>query len=200
MSQFKYLGVWFSDKVNLKEAADCFVGSVFAGWKEVLNIVRRFGVREVPHAMLFLIQTFVLPRALYSSQVWGVDFLNIKSCFTSKLQKCMMGIYKHVLGVDRSVRSDCLLDEVGAKHLQFYWLKSCITFWNKSMDSSNRILRDVCFLDTRLSLRRGTTWTAKLQKALKQLTVDNDTTYDQHLSYEGNLCSLNIPKVLDDWQ
>jgi hypothetical protein len=45
--------------------------------KPFLPVAVEHGVRDMPHAMMLLVRTSVLPRALYACQVWGPDMLQL---------------------------------------------------------------------------------------------------------------------------
>jgi hypothetical protein len=52
-------------------------GSMLAAWRQVLPVAIEHGVLYIPHAMMLLARTFVLPKALNACQVWGPDMLQL---------------------------------------------------------------------------------------------------------------------------
>jgi hypothetical protein len=78
-------------------------GSMLAAWRQVQPVATEHGVRDMPQAMMLLVRTFVLPRALYACQVWGTDMLQLKPCGQSSLQSELLSICNHVLGLCGSV-------------------------------------------------------------------------------------------------
>jgi hypothetical protein len=74
-----------------------------AAWREVLQQAHEHGLRHMPHAMLHLIQTYVLSAALFDSQVSGPDLRSMRSLYSSSLQKAMCGKYRQLLEVKSTV-------------------------------------------------------------------------------------------------
>jgi hypothetical protein len=103
-------------------------GSMLAAWRQVLPVAIEHGVRDMQHAMMLLVCTFVLPRALYACQVWGPDMLQPSPCGQSSLQSELLSICKHVLGLRGSVAYSLLYD-LGLQPLQIIRLKACVKFF-----------------------------------------------------------------------
>jgi hypothetical protein len=59
---------------------------------------------------------------------------------TSSLQRVLLAGYKQVLRLPVSVASA----SVGAKPLQWYWLKATVKFWNTALSYSNSLLVRAC--------------------------------------------------------
>jgi hypothetical protein len=78
-------------------------GSMLAAWRQVLPVAIEHDVHDMAHAMMLLVRTFALPRALYACQVWGLDMLQLSPCGQSSLQSELLPICKHVLGLRGSV-------------------------------------------------------------------------------------------------
>jgi hypothetical protein len=95
-------------------------------------------MRDMPHAMMLLVRTFVLPKALYACQVWGPDMLQLSPCGQSSLQPELLSISKHDLGLSGSVATAqaSLLDELGLQPLQIIRLKSCVKFFATACTAS----------------------------------------------------------------
>jgi hypothetical protein len=99
-------------------------GSMLAAWRQVLPVVIEHGVRDVPHAMMLLVRTFVLPGVLYACQFWGPDMLQLSHCGQSSVQFELLSICKRFLGLRGSVAQVSLVDELGLQPLEIIWLKS----------------------------------------------------------------------------
>jgi hypothetical protein len=77
VGEFCYLGMWMNRTVSTSRR---MCGSMLAAWRQVLPVAIEHGVRDMPHAMMLLVRTFVLPRALYACQVRGPDVLQLSPC------------------------------------------------------------------------------------------------------------------------
>jgi hypothetical protein len=64
-----YLGMWMNKTMSMSFASRHMCGSMLAAWRQVLLVAIEHGVRDMPHAMMLLVHTFVLPRALYACHV-----------------------------------------------------------------------------------------------------------------------------------
>jgi hypothetical protein len=129
VGEFCYLGMWMNKTMSMSFASRRMCGSMLAAWRQVLPVAIEHGMREMPHAMMLLVRTFVLSRALYACQVWGPDMLQLSPCGQSGLQFELLSICKHVLGLHGSVAPASLLDELGLQPLQIIWLKACVQFF-----------------------------------------------------------------------
>jgi hypothetical protein len=67
--EFCYLGMWMNKTMSMPFASRRMCGSMLAGWRQVLPVAIEHGERDMPHAMMLLGRTFVLPRALYACHV-----------------------------------------------------------------------------------------------------------------------------------
>jgi hypothetical protein len=126
VGEFCYLGMWMNKTMSMSFASRRMCGSMLAAWRQVLPVAIEHGVRDMPHAIMLLVRTFVLPRALYACQVWGPDMLQLSP---SSLQSELLSICKHVLGLRGSVAQASILDELGLQPLQIIWLKACVKFF-----------------------------------------------------------------------
>jgi hypothetical protein len=45
-------------------------GGMMAAWRDLVPIALNAGVRDLPHAMTVLVETFMTQKAVYASQVW----------------------------------------------------------------------------------------------------------------------------------
>jgi hypothetical protein len=198
VKEFKYLGIWFDERMNMRRAADRLCGSLYASLGNVLQQANMLGIRDMPHIMLFLIQTFVLPGALYGAQVWGSDLLDPGVRMTHfKLQRVLLGIYRRLLGVRVATRSENIVDEVGAYPLQYYWLRLCLRFWNSCISSDNslldRIMRAEVFL-ARSECRPC--WLFNVNEALSRFCSYGELGFEQG---SDNLEAVQVHQVLEEW-
>jgi hypothetical protein len=86
VGEFCCLGMWVNKAMSMSFASRRMCGSMLAAWRQVLPVAIEHGVRDMPHAMMLLVRTFVLPRALYACQVWGPDMLHLSPYGQSSLQ------------------------------------------------------------------------------------------------------------------
>jgi hypothetical protein len=77
VGEFCYLDMCMNKTMSMPFASRRLCGSMLAAWRQVLPVAVEHGVRDMPHAMMLLVRTFFLPRALYACQVWGPDMLQL---------------------------------------------------------------------------------------------------------------------------
>jgi hypothetical protein len=65
VGEFCYLGMWMNKTMSMSFASRRMCGSMLAAWRQVLPVAIEHGVCDMPHAMMLLVRTFVLPRALF---------------------------------------------------------------------------------------------------------------------------------------
>jgi hypothetical protein len=118
MQENKILGMWLSSVFDMAHAADRQRGAVMAAWREVFQQAHEHELRHMPHAMLHLVQTYVLPAALCGSQVWGPDLLSMRSLSPPLFQKAMSHSLCHIAYV--CCTSSVTLVEEHGEHCQFY--------------------------------------------------------------------------------
>ncbi len=168
VSEFKYLGSLFTRTLHMEEAAKQCVSSMMKAWRIVVWDAKARGVATMPHVMLCLVQTYVLPRALFGCQLWGPDMVAKGDGYTSPSQKILLRLYKYILGVRRSVVSANLLDEVGAESLQHYWFKACVNFWSSAVHASKRngLLEKVLSCELQLGRVQQRSWSGYMRRVL----------------------------------
>jgi hypothetical protein len=153
-------------------------GSMLAAWRQVLPVAIEHGVSDMPHAIMLLMHTFVLPRVLYACQVWGPDLLPLSPCGQSCLQSELLSVCKHVLGLRGSVAQASLLDELGLQPLQIIWLKACVNFFAAACTASSvkqrqrtPLLWEAMRANVELSKDCHKAWCARLAWYLKCIGV-----------------------------
>jgi hypothetical protein len=168
--EFKYLGTLFTYNLNMEEAAGRCVASLMKVWRVAVWDAKRRGVAGMPNVMLRLLQTYVLPRALFGCQLWGPDLVAMGDAHGLKFkpQRSLLAFYKQVLGLKRNTASVNVLDEVGAEPLQHYWFKACVKFWSSAVLASehNTLLRSVLHHELELGRVHDNAWSYKLRKVL----------------------------------
>jgi hypothetical protein len=171
VEEFKYLGTVFTRSLNMGHAASQCVGSLMKAWRVVVWDAKSRGIAGMPHVMLRLLQTYVLPRALFGCQLWGPDLVARGDDHTSQSQRSLLAFYKRVLGVRRNVPSDSVVDEVGAEPLQHYWFKACVKFWSTAVQASehNALLHSVLCHELELGRVDGRSWSGKMRKVLVEV-------------------------------
>jgi hypothetical protein len=173
VGEFCYLGMWMNKTMSMSFASRRMCGSMLAAWRQVLPVAIEHGVRDMPHAMMLPVHTFVLPRALYACQVWGPDMLQLSPCGQSSLQSELLSICKHVLGLRGSVAQASLLDELCLQPLQSIWLKACVKFFATACSASrgNPLLWEAMRANVELSKDCHKAWCARLAWFLKCIGV-----------------------------
>ena len=73
-----------------------------------------------PQATQWLGKTYLIPAAMYGSQVCGKTFLQQGAEFKSELQVRHMGFLKRTLGVKLATSNWTVLQECGHEPLQFF--------------------------------------------------------------------------------
>jgi hypothetical protein len=127
----------------------------------------------MPHAVMLLVRTFVLPRALYACQFRGPDMLQLSPCGQSSLQSELLSICKHVLGLRGSVAQASLLDELGLQPFQIIWLKACVKYFATDCSASrgNLLLWEAMRAIVELSTDCHKAWCARLAWFLRCIGV-----------------------------
>lgn len=173
VEQFKYLGMLFSARLCMKAAARQWAPAMMGALRQANVIGDRAGVRRMPHIMLLLFQTFVLPYAMYASQVWSTPFLKVQNVFRAPLQSEYLGFVRHLLGVVGTTPGECVLSEACLKPLQFYWLRSCLNFVLGCHTAANSLLLATLHADVALAASCRSCWCAQLNAALDAVGCDS---------------------------
>lgn len=178
VSEFKFLGTWFDEKCNMKAAAERQTAAVWAAWWQAKSWADEKGLTAFPHVMRQVVLSYVLPAALYGCQVWGPDVLradvNHRSAMGHPVQAAMCQIFKKVLHVSPRAPSWCVLDEMSARMVHFYWFRACANFWNSVVASTNPLLVSVVKAEWLLSQNRHdgmVAWLSKFNGLLHDLHV-----------------------------
>ena len=112
----------------------------------------------------------------------------------SPIQSAMLSIYKQVLGVCPRAPSSCVLDEMSARSVQFYWFRACCNFWRKAVTSDNPLLKSVVRAEMGLSANMHDgrkAWLTKFNRVLESIGV-------QHIVVDGN-GDVPVPEDIGVW-
>jgi hypothetical protein len=164
--EFRYLGMVFNRLGNFNKAADAWCGPMLGAIQSIYKAAREVGVHQMPHAMLRLFQTFVVPYGMYASQIWGSNYIHPDTVFKPNIQVRHLGFLKLLAGVKRSVAGDVLLSEMCQIPFQFYWLRSVCHFWNSTTTTNSAVMRSIARADVYLSYSSDKCWSAAVVKAM----------------------------------
>ncbi len=111
--------------------------------------------------------------ALYGAQIWGAVFLREAVLFDSPLQRLWSHALRRALGQRSACAHRVLLQEAGARPLQFYWLRACVMFWNGCIESDNSLVRVALLGEITLRAKPGksATWLSRVAAALSDLNA-----------------------------
>ena len=110
---FKYLGMIFYKSMNMVKSSEFVNGSVMAASGRIQQFVSDYDLESRQQSPLWLGKTYLVPTAMYGSQVWGTEFLKQGSEFKSQLQVRHLAFLKRSLGVKRTTCNWTLLRECG---------------------------------------------------------------------------------------
>jgi hypothetical protein len=193
VKRFKFLGLWLTETMNMRLAVIPLKFAAYQAWRLIKTEATKKGLHHMPHVMLRLLQTYVLPSLMNCCQSWGPELLRRRELLSNDLQKVMLSFYRTLLGVRTGVPSSSLLDEVGAVPLQLYWLGACLKFWNSLFASDNSMLRNVALSDMRMagSFPSCGGWFAEFALSLNSAQVHVQLTPDNY---------INIQQVETAWE
>jgi hypothetical protein len=80
VNSFKFLGLHVTKPLCMTAAAKRMKPAVYHAWREIWQEAVKKGVAHMPHVVLNLIQTYVLPSAMINCQVWGPNVLGKTFC------------------------------------------------------------------------------------------------------------------------
>lgn len=172
VEEFKYLGMVFTSRINMRAAARQWAPAMMGAMRQAYIIANRTGVRRMPHVMLLLFQAFVLPYAMYASQVWSTPFLKVQDVFKAPLQAEYLSFVRHLLGIVGTTPNESVLSEVCQRPLQFYWLRGCIKFVMGCHTAANSLLLATLHADVALAATVKSCWVAQLDSALAAIGMD----------------------------
>ena len=201
VEKFKYLGMWFSRETKkvrnmLKLAAGAWCAPMMGGMLNIHKTAQHVGVHHMPHAMLRLFQTFVVPYGMYACQIWGTQYIHPDDVYKSDIQIRHLGFLRRLLGVKRSVSNDVVMSESCQTPFQFYWLRSTCRFWNEVCEANSDLLRDVAKADVLLSRDCDRCWSAQLADALEAYPG-----LEGHAAEcLGNLSKIDVGRVVAAWR
>jgi hypothetical protein len=166
--EFKYLGVIFHQDGRMQHADDQFSKSFTIAGAMAVKKVAEHGVSKRIDLSLRLFQAYVFCMAMYAPQIWATPFLHIDKVFESEVQSRHTSFLRRLIRVRQGTCRRSLLHELGVAPLQAHWWRSVIGFWNKTLQSGNRLLIDVLRSDRDLA-RTGiktSSWVKEVQQGL----------------------------------
>ena len=163
--QFKYLGMLVDKHMNLKVSEEFAVRPYMAAQQRIKKFVHEHGLRNKPHALIWLSKVYGIPAGMYACQVWGTEYLREGSEFKSQLQKRQLCSLRRFLGVKSSATNWPVLRECGQEPLQFYWFRATVKFFNSMLDSNSETLQRVLKADLHLATREESCWSAHVSTA-----------------------------------
>lgn len=98
-----------------------------------MDMAEEHCVRDRPHAMLWLFQSYALSGGMYGSQIWSTRHLARllqNDGYTTDVHTRHVGFVKRVLQVKRPTNNWVILREGGQLPMHFYWLRGIAKFWN----------------------------------------------------------------------
>ena len=116
----------------LKNASEYAARPFFVGFKRVTDIGEEYAViKEIPHTMLWLFQSFALSAGMHGSQIWSTGLIQHLLGATSRdklkstdIHMRHAGFMKRVLGVKQSVPQHIAVKATGQFPMHYYWLKT----------------------------------------------------------------------------
>jgi hypothetical protein len=167
---FKYLGMVFHKTLNMEKSSEHVAGAVMAASGRISQFVRDYELDSSLRAALWLGKTYLVPAAMYGSQVWGTGFLQQDSVFKSDLQVRHLGFLKRILGVKSSTSNWAVLRECGHEPLQFNWFRGVVKMYNSMLGSNSNTLRKVIQADHQIHPRAPNCWTAQVLDGFQGLS------------------------------
>lgn len=150
----------------------------------------------MPHAMLRLFQTFVVPYGMYACQIWGTEYIQPSAVYKAEIQVRHLGFLRRVLGVKRTTANDCVMSEACQTPFQFYWLRSICRFWNDMCGANSEVIRDVARADVLLSSENEKCWSYQVMQAL-----DAYPRLQGHAAESmGSMSTLDMCRVVEAWR
>jgi len=190
---FKYLGMVFHKRLNMKKSSEHATGAVMSASGRILQFVRDYELDNSPQATLWLGKTYLIPAAMYGSQVRGTAFVQQGAEFESELQVRHMGFLKRTLGVKRTTSNWTVLRECGHEPLQFFWFRSVIKMYNSMLDCNSTTLKKVFQADRNMHSRATGCWTAQLLDGFQGLRKS-----EEHVQAVRSGAPIRIQEFADD--
>lgn len=167
--QFKYLGMLCDKRLNLKVAEEFAVRPYMVAQRRIQDFVKEHGLRDKPHALLWLSKVYGAPAGMYACQVWGTEYLSEGKEFQSVLQKRHLCSLRRILGVKKTTANWSVLRECGQDPLQFGWFRAVVKLYNSMLESNSETLRKALKADIYLSSADSSCWSAQVAHAFSGL-------------------------------
>jgi len=143
VSEFKYLGLLFHEAGGcggVKGARDRQLKASKFAAHELLRRCHALGLKHV-HTLCYLFNALVKPIASYGCEVWAPDIMckhrSGELVREGEQEKMICGFLRQIIGVQKSTPTHIILRELGMKPMWLFWLKQCVSFWNKTVKLSH---------------------------------------------------------------
>ena len=143
VSEFKYLGLLFHEAGGcggVKGARDRQLKASKFAAHELLRRCQALGLKHV-HTLCYLFNALVKPIASYGCEVWAPDIMckhrSGELVREGEQEKMVCGFLRHITGVHKCTPTHILLRELGIKPMWLFWMKQCVSLWNKTRKLSH---------------------------------------------------------------
>eukprot|EP00983_Pelagomonas_calceolata_P132817 1161907-Pelagomonas_calceolata.AAC.16 len=111
--------------------------------------------------------------SMYTSQVWGTEYVKEGKEFSSELQVRHMTFLKGTLGEKRAFPNWAVVRECGNVPLQFYWFKSAVKVCNGLLNPNCETLKKMKDLEADLHLHSTAhlCWAAQILDGFKDCST-----------------------------
>eukprot|EP00983_Pelagomonas_calceolata_P026398 828972-Pelagomonas_calceolata.AAC.1 len=106
---------------------------------------------------------------MYASQIWATPYLRLGTGMDSPLQRWILNVLRHLLGVKTTTPSWSILRECGIEPFQSNGFRATMRFNNSLTKCNSLLLRKVLLADISLSSKTGSRWTSHLLSVLDGL-------------------------------
>ena len=165
VSEYKYLGIIFSAKLNWSKATKTLASQANKA-AAVLNIAGRKCGGLPKDVALELFDKMLLPIVLYGAEIWGFKEWDA-------IERIQLKFLKRMLGVSTSASNAAVYAETGRYPLSVKYFGRCIKYWLnvRQMDNSRYPKRCYNYLK-QLSDAGRISWASELKKLLCKYGFD----------------------------
>eukprot|EP00983_Pelagomonas_calceolata_P084122 1156299-Pelagomonas_calceolata.AAC.1 len=137
-------------------------------------------------------KAYLIPAAMYGSQVWGTGFVKQGTEFENELQVRHLGFLKRTLGVKRTSNWG-VLRECGHEPLQFYWFRSVVKLYDSMLGCNSTTLKKVFQADCNMHSRASGCWTSQMLDGFQGLQK-----CDEYVQAVWSSAPVKIQGLTDD--
>ena len=155
VNNYKYLGLILTTKLSMQTALTEFVSRAKKRVIDISKLIHSIGYMN-PMIYFKLIDSIVVPLALYSSEVWGIrEFSNINSI--------TLYAYKRLLGVTKKTPNCLIYSELGRYPLSMYASLHAIKYWFKILSMEDDRLPKLAYNRELLENNQKNSWARGIQ-------------------------------------